>query len=131
MGFLKEANTWYFVRSKFFDNVRAGFYTIHVKDDIYGVATLNISVIGYPKYFTPNGDGVNDLWRIQGVNETVQPNTTVLIYDRYGKLIKQLLVQYHGWDGTYNGNVLPNDDYWFQVSLEDGRQFSGHFTLKR
>ena len=115
----------------FFDNVRAGFYTIHVKDDICGVSTLDISVIGYPKYFTPNGDGLNDFWKIEGVNETIQPNTTVLIYDRYGKLLKQLLVQYDGWDGTYNGAILPTDDYWFQVSLEDGRQFSGHFTLKR
>lgn len=115
----------------FFDNVRAGFYTIHVKDAICGVSSLGISVIGYPKYFTPNGDGVNDFWRIQGVNETIQPNTTVLIYDRYGKLIKQLLVQYDGWDGTYNGALLATDDYWFNVSLEDGRQFSGHFTLKR
>ena len=115
----------------FFDNVRAGFYTIHVKDAICGVSTLNISVIGYPKYFTPNGDGVNDLWRIQGVNEIFQPNSTVLIYDRYGKLMKQLLVQYEGWDGTFNGAILPSDDYWFHVYLEDGRQFSGHFTLKR
>ena len=115
----------------FFDNVRAGFYTIHVKDDICGISTLDISVIGYPKYFTPNGDGLNDFWKIEGVNETIQPNTTVLIYDRYGKLLKQLLVQYDGWDGTYNGAILPTDDYWFQVSLEDGRQFSGHFTLKR
>ena len=115
----------------FFDNVRAGFYTIHVKDAICGVSTLGISVIGYPKYFTPNGDGINDFWRIQGVNEVFQPNSTVLIYDRYGKLIKQLLVQYDGWDGTYNGAMLATDDYWFNVSLEDGRQFSGHFTLKR
>ena len=45
-----------------------------------------------------------------------QPNSTVLIYDRYGKLLKQLLtVQYDGWDGSYNGAILPTDDYWFQV----------------
>jgi len=114
-----------------FNNVSAGFYTIYVKDDICGVAPLDISVIGYPKYFTPNGDGVNDLWKIEGVNDLIQPNTTVLIYDRYGKLIKQLLVQYDGWDGTHNGHLMPTDDYWFKVSLEDGRQFSGHFSLKR
>ncbi|WP_396600439.1 T9SS type B sorting domain-containing protein [Algibacter sp. R77976] len=114
-----------------FNNVRPGFYTIHVKDDICGVSTLNISVIGFPKYFTPNGDGINDLWKILGVNENTQPNTTVLIFDRYGKLIKQLLVQDAGWDGTFNGNILSTNDYWFKVFLEDGRQFSGHFTLKR
>ncbi|MGB5420366.1 T9SS type B sorting domain-containing protein, partial [Algibacter sp.] len=115
----------------FFNNVLPGFYTIHVKDDICGVSTLNISVIGYPKYFTPNGDGINDLWKILGIDERTQPNTTVLIFDRYGKLIKQLLVQDSGWDGTFKGNILSTNDYWFKVFLEDGRQFSGHFTLKR
>ena len=130
---LQEENSTFIVyqTEPFFNNVRPGFYTIHVKDDICGVSNLDISVIGYPKYFTPNGDGINDLWRIQGVNSIFQPNSIVLIYDRYGKLIKQLLVQYDGWDGTYNGNILPTDDYWFKVSLGDGRQFSGHFTLKR
>ncbi|MFV9550516.1 T9SS type B sorting domain-containing protein [Algibacter sp. PT7-4] len=115
----------------FFNNIKPGFYTIHVKDNICGVSTLNISVIGYPKYFTPNGDGINDVWKIQGIDNRIQPNSTVLIFDRYGKLIKQLLVQDAGWDGTFNGNILLNDDYWFKVFLEDGRTFSGHFTLKR
>lgn len=115
----------------FFNNVRPGFYTIHVLDDICGVSTIDIAVVGYPKYFTPNGDGVNDTWKIQGVDARFQSNSTVLIYDRYGKLIKQLLVEYDGWDGSFNGSILPTDDYWFQVILEDGRQFSGHFTLKR
>lgn len=114
-----------------FSNVSPGFYTIYVKDEICGVTSLNISVIGFPKYFTPNGDGVNDLWHIQGIDQSVQPNSTVLIFDRYGKLIKQLLVKDSGWDGTYNGNMLSTDGYWFRVLLEDGRKFSGHFTLKR
>ena len=129
---LEEGSTFIVYQDEpVFNNIRAGFYTIHVKDDICGVSTLDISVIGYPKYFTPNGDGINEFWKIQGVNENFQPNSTVLIYDRYGKLLKQLLVQYDGWDGSYNGAILPTDDYWFQVYLEDGRQFSGHFTLKR
>ncbi|XCF07355.1 T9SS type B sorting domain-containing protein [Tamlana crocina] len=114
-----------------FKNVEAGFYTIHVKDEICGVATLNISVIGYPKYFTPNGDGINDLWHIKGIDANVQANSTVYIYDRYGKLIKQLAVQQEGWDGTFRGKILPTNDYWFKVFLEDGRVFSGHFTLKQ
>lgn len=114
-----------------FTNVRAGFYTIYVKDDICGVATLPISVIGHPKFFTPNADGTNDVWQIKGINSTFQPNSTVLIYDRYGKLIKQFSAKSEGWDGTFNGSLLPTDDYWFKVYLEDGRQFMGHFTLKR
>ncbi|NMH86484.1 T9SS type B sorting domain-containing protein [Flavivirga algicola] len=114
-----------------FNNVKAGFYTIYVRDAICGVSTLPISVIGHPKYFTPNGDNVNDYWKIKGISSTVQPNSAVLIYDRYGKLLKQLTVQSDGWDGTFNGTQLPTDDYWFRVYLQDGREFSGHFTLKR
>jgi gliding motility-associated-like protein len=115
----------------FFNNVKPGFYTIYVEDAICGVATLDVSVIGHAKYFTPNGDGFNDYWQIKGVNSIYQPNSTILIYDRYGKLVKQLSVQSNGWDGTFNGALLPADDYWFKVFLEDSRQYSGHFTLKR
>ena len=112
-------------------HVFPGFYTIHVKDEICGVATLDIPVIGHPKFFTPNGDGYNDYWQIKGINANNQPNSTILIYDRYGKLLKQLLVQSNGWDGTFNGENLPNDDYWFAVTLQDGREYFNHFTLKR
>jgi gliding motility-associated-like protein len=115
----------------YFDNVVAGFYTIYVKDDICGVATLEISIIGHAKFFTPNNDGTNDYWQIKGINSTIQPNSKIYIYDRYGKLIKQLLPQTNGWDGTFNGTLMPTDDYWFQVFLEDGRVHMGHFTLKR
>ncbi|TGV03004.1 T9SS type B sorting domain-containing protein [Flavivirga rizhaonensis] len=114
-----------------FNNIRAGFYTIYVRDAICGVSTLPISVIGHPKYFTPNGDNINDYWKIKGISTSIQPNSTVLIYDRYGKLLKQLSIQSDGWDGTFNGTLLPTDDYWFKVFLQDGREFSGHFTLKR
>jgi gliding motility-associated-like protein len=115
----------------YFNNVPAGFYTIYVKDDICGVSTLDISVIGHAKFFTPNNDGTNDYWQIKGINSTIQPNSKIFIYDRYGKLIKQLATQSIGWDGTFNGTLMPTDDYWFKVYLEDGRVHMGHFTLKR
>lgn len=114
-----------------FKNVKPGFYTIYIQDVICGITTMDISVIGHAKYFTPNNDGFNDYWQIKGVNSTNQPNSTVLIFDRFGKLIKQISVNSIGWDGTFNGKMLPTDDYWFKVFLEDGREFSGHFTLKR
>lgn len=114
-----------------FDRVKPGFYTIYVRDPICGVSTLDISIIGYLRFFTPNGDGFNDTWQIKGVDENNQGNSTIYIYDRYGKLIKQLLTSSDGWDGTFNGQLMPTDDYWFKVYLEDGRAFMGHFTLKR
>ncbi|MFY0714842.1 T9SS type B sorting domain-containing protein [Seonamhaeicola sp. NFXS20] len=115
-----------------FTNVKPGFYTIYVNDkDGCGVSTLNISVLGYMKFFTPNNDGYNDFWQIIGVNAAFQPNSKVLIFDRYGKLLKQLSSFQDGWDGTSRGTKMPTDDYWFKVFLEDGRIYTGHFTLKR
>ncbi|WOD43931.1 T9SS type B sorting domain-containing protein [Hwangdonia lutea] len=116
----------------FFDNIKAGFHTVYVRDKKgCGTSSIDVSVIGYPKYFTPNGDGVNDYWQILGVNNQFQPNSTIQIFDRYGKLIKQIQSASAGWNGTFNGELLNTDDYWFKVYLEDGRQFMGHFTLKR
>ena len=86
-------------------------------------------VIDYPHYFTPNGDGINDTWYIAGLQNT----DIINIFDRYGKLIKQLKgVEF--WDGTYNQENLPSTDYWFTVDyLENGakKQFKAHFSLKR
>lgn len=101
-----------------------------------GTATENIVVVGYPKFFTPNGDGVNDSWHIVGMSSLEDP--MVLVYDRYGKLIKQLSQNNLGWDGTYNGKSLPSDDYWFKLSYldQDGQRtvakyINNHFSLKR
>ncbi|WP_133354339.1 T9SS type B sorting domain-containing protein [Seonamhaeicola sediminis] len=114
-----------------FRNVKPGFYTIYVNDkDGCGETALDISVLGYMKFFTPNNDGFNDYWQIIGVSASFQSNSRILVFDRYGKLLKQISSLQEGWDGTYNGQRMPTDDYWFKVYLEDGREFSGHFTLK-
>lgn len=115
-----------------FDNVYPGIYNVHVKDveNDCGVVTEQVSVIGYPKFFTPNNDGINDTWQLIGVSEMFQPNTKITIYDRYGKLIKQLTPLGEGWNGLLNEQKLPADDYWFSVTLQDGRIFKNHFTLK-
>ncbi|GGK24424.1 hypothetical protein GCM10007962_18330 [Yeosuana aromativorans] len=115
-----------------FNHLKGGLYKLYVRDKKgCGTSVLEISIIGYPKFFTPNGDGANDYWQIQGINAQFQPNSTIYIFDRYGKLLKQLNPLSNGWDGTFNGHLLSNDDYWFKVILQDGRQFMGHFTLKR
>ena len=114
-----------------FNNVRPGIYTLIVNELICGTTTLEIAVVGQVPFFTPNADGFNDFWQLKGVSATIQPNTNILIFDRYGKLIKQLSPQSNGWDGTYNGTKMPTGDYWFKAQLEDGRELSGHFTLKR
>jgi gliding motility-associated-like protein len=115
-----------------FNDVEAGVYTVFVKDlNGCGIATKEISVLGIPNYFTPNGDGYNDTWNIKGVNARLNAGTIIYIFDRYGKLLEQISPLGQGWDGTFNGHQLPSSDYWYTVQLEDGRNIKGHFSLKR
>jgi gliding motility-associated-like protein len=124
--------------SNVFVNVSLGTHTIHVwdgKGDIaYSCEELVIELvetINYPYYFTPNGDGIHDTWNIVGLAN--KPGTRIYIFDRYGKLLKQISSTGAGWDGTYNGSQMPSDDYWFTVDYEEGtmKQFKAHFALKR
>ena len=123
----------YFQESNIFENVVPGFYTVHVRDikNNCGIVEQLISVIGFPRFFTPNNDGFNDTWQVYGLSEQFQPNSKILIFDRFGKLIKQIAPTGLGWDGSFNGQPLPTNDYWFEVTLQDGRVFRSHFTLKR
>ena len=118
--------------SHVFENISPGFYTVYVKDveNNCGIVNMKVSVIGFPKYFTPNNDGMNDTWQVYGVSNMFQPDSKIFIFDRYGKLLKQLKPTEKGWDGSFNGKILPTDDYWFSVVLQDGRVFKSHFTLK-
>ena len=82
----------------------------------------------FPKFFTPNNDGYNDTWTIDFAYLT--PKTDIKIFDRYGKLLKVLLPN-TSWNGLFNNQQLPADDYWFIVTRIDGKEFKGHFSLKR
>ena len=121
--------------SNVFVNVLAGDHEVTVRDKKgCGLIKDTVTVMDYPKYFTPNGDAYNNTWNIKGFAD--QPSTKIYIFDRYGKLIKQISPSSAGWDGTYNGNPMPTSDYWFVVEyydLKTGKQkeFKAHFTLKR
>ncbi|NER15502.1 T9SS type B sorting domain-containing protein [Leptobacterium flavescens] len=118
--------------SNVFENLAPGFATVYVRDkNGCGISEQEVSIVGFPKFFTPNGDGVNESWQLLGVDQQFQPNSIIFIFDRFGKLVKQLRPGGEGWNGTFNGRPLPASDYWFRAILEDGRDFTGHFTLKR
>ena len=120
--------------SNFFDNVPAGIHDVFINDKngCRPITTTTIAVVGVPKFFTPNNDGFNDYWSVKGVNASFNSKSTIYIFDRYGKLLKQWVPSSsEGWDGTFNGTPLPSDDYWYTIKLEDGREAKGHFSLKR
>ena len=122
----------YFQDSNIFTNVPAGIHEVFVNDkNGCGAVSKTIAVVGLPKFFTPNNDGYNDYWKVKGINANFNANSIIYIFDRYGKLLKQVKPSSEGWDGNFNGNPLPSDDYWYTVKLEDGREAKGHFSLKR
>ncbi|WP_370001290.1 T9SS type B sorting domain-containing protein, partial [Winogradskyella sp.] len=119
--------------SNVFVNVPIGYNTITVIDR-NGCAWIEreVLVMDFPKHLTPNGDGDFDTWHIAGVNQL--PGTVIHIFDRYGKLLKEIGSNTSGWDGTFNGNKMPAGDYWFVANIiMDGESFlaKGHFALKR
>ncbi|MEE1900197.1 T9SS type B sorting domain-containing protein [Flavobacterium rakeshii] len=116
--------------SPLFTNLTPGPYTVYVRDKYDCGADLgDVYLLTYPKFFTPNGDGVNETWRIQ--YSFFEPDMEIYIFDRYGKLIISFGPNYEGWDGTFHGNRLPSTDYWFLVKRQDGREHKGHFSMVR
>ena len=118
----------------FFDRVAAGSHIIYVRDkNGCGIGSSEVYILGFPKYFTPNNDGSNDIWQIKGLGNNFLDISIVSIFDRYGKLIKQLNAKNGSWDGTFNGQQLATSDYWFVAELikQDGVKqiYRGHFSL--
>ena len=115
--------------SNYYTNIPPGEHLIFVKDTYCGLVTQSILVLGYPKFFTPNGDGFNDYWRISQLSQ-IYPEAQVEIFDRYGKFLYQFTAQETGWDGSFNSKKLPASDYWFVLRLSN-RTVRGHFSLLR
>ena len=103
-----------------------GEILVKIRDNssCYEVSKM-ITLWQYPRFFTPNNDGYNDSWGIK-----TQQKIIVDIFDRYGKLLKQLQTN-DRWNGTFNAKSLPADDYWFVLTYSEGKIFKGHFSLKR
>jgi gliding motility-associated-like protein len=121
--------------SPVFTNMPNGVYTVYAKD-VNGCLPIKqsntVTTISYPNFFTPNGDTYNDTWNISGL--TPDFKAKIFIFDRYGKLLKQINPYAGGWDGKLNGEEVPSTDYWFKIEYtEEGvqKEFKSHFSLKR
>jgi gliding motility-associated-like protein len=129
-----QLNDGSFQDSTIFTGSFDGEYDINVRDkNGCDETTLSVFALNYPRFFTPNGDGYNDNWNIEGLS--AQPKAQIHIFDRYGKLIKSMTPSESGWDGTYYGQTLPATDYWFTLAYINGKgeqkEFRAHFSLKR
>lgn len=122
------------------DNVKMhvgfGTHTLSIID-IAGCKTDTSFIISTPpfeiqNFFVPGSDGENSKFRIPDA-VIVYGNTTMDIYDRWGKKIVTLTSSDEdGWDGTYNGKQMPSTDYWYELNVDAlDKTYFGHFTLIR
>jgi len=90
-------------------------------------------VMEFPKFFTPNSDGYNDTWNIKCLRD--DPSALVSIFDRFGKLLFQFRPSRSAWNGSFNGELLTANDYWFEVNYMSSNgvetQYRSHFSLRR
>ena len=112
-----------------FENTQGGRYTIYVREkNGCGEVSMSYTHFVIPKFFTPNGDPYNNTFDLVGIEN--YSSSSVNIFDRYGKLIKNSRNSPFSWDGTFNSRELPSGDYWYIIQIED-TTFKGHFSLKR
>lgn len=120
-----------FQDSNVFGNLHQGTYNIYVRGADGCVSELEVaSILSWPTLFTPNGDGINDTWRVPGLE--VYPGSYIRIFDRYGVIVHEATVDSNVlWDGRdLSGNKVSTQDYWYILEVSDGRKYSGHVTVK-
>lgn len=117
-----------FQLSPIFENISGGLYTINISyGDNCGVVSQEYIHVVIPKFFTPNADGNNDVFMVEGL--ALFSSFELSIFNRFGQLLKNTS-QNESWDGNLNGKPMPADTYWYQLKIE-GTTRNGFFTLKR
>ena len=83
-----------------------------------------------PNAFTPNNDGINDLWNIKYLES--YPGCTVQVYNRYGASVFAMVGYAAPWDGKYKGEDLPPGTYYYVIDPKNGRKkMTGSLTILR
>jgi gliding motility-associated-like protein len=125
--------------SNVFDFLLYGSHTIYINDkNGCGLIEREVHLLEFPKFITPNNDGRYDTWNINNINTTTSrfnTNSQIHIFDRFGRLLATIDPNGIGWNGTFNGKIMPEASYWFTVDIIDfkGKIFTkkGHFSLER
>lgn len=118
--------------SNVFNNVNLSDDTVYVRDK-FGCGIVSRRIVrdrGFPKYFTPNNDGVNDRWQVRGVRVNGETVTRIQVFDRYGKLLADFNAKGPGWDGTYAGRRLLDGGFWYKAFTTSNVVFTGYFALR-
>jgi gliding motility-associated-like protein len=81
-----------------------------------------------PNAFSPNGDGINDVWNIPSLESF--GNSKVQVFNRYGKIVFNSTGYRKPWDGSSNGKILPTGVYYYIINAGNGKKpYAGSLTL--
>jgi gliding motility-associated-like protein len=112
---------------------RAGVYSVVVSNEFGCTAEDEIEIyfeVDIPNFFTPNDDGYNDVWDIPFLWDL--PDARIQVFDRFGNLIVSYRAGEGEWDGTRNGEPVPDDTYWYVIEIScDTKPLKGSVTIKR
>ena len=120
-----------------FNGITLENHTVYVRDKggcgiVNQTIEQDLTVEGFPNFFTPNGDGVNDYWQFIPPAATGENNVfNIWIFDKFGALLAQIAPNSVGWNGDFNGRALPESNYWFRAISNNNKVIKGHFGLKR
>jgi gliding motility-associated-like protein len=121
----------------FIKNLAPGSYDFQVTDKYGRIGFATGTVEGYtqdlkclniPSAFTPDGDGVNDVWRIRSLSEYT--DCKVEIFNQWGSLVFKSTGYATPWDGKYNGEAVPAGAYYYVIDLSNGsNKYTGTVTI--
>ncbi len=114
-----------------FENLPHGNYIVFVKTNLgCDLGSKSFTIFSLSNLFSPNGDGINDTWKISGIEN--YPNSEIKIVDKNGKMVVNIITkgETFEWNGESNGRKLPTDSYWYQIKLSDGRILEGYVVIK-
>ncbi len=125
-----------------YKDVPVSSYPLVIEDDNGCVDTVwvDMTILECPpplptQVITPNGDGYNDMWRIQFIE--LYPNNEVFIYDRWGQRVyhKKEYTNAEGWEAKYIGSDMPVSTYYYILKIKYDKKeeevFNGPISVFR
>ncbi|MBS7334003.1 MAG: T9SS type B sorting domain-containing protein [Weeksellaceae bacterium] len=123
-------------RSNKFSGIQKGeSYTVYVRENGCAIVFIpDVVYLNLPNFISPNGDGINDIWKPIGRNTSL--DVRIQVFNRYGKIVYEAEgANALNWNGTINNRKLPSDSYWYFIEYIDTKtviklKYQGYITIK-
>jgi gliding motility-associated-like protein len=121
--------------ANFLEVTEPGQYALDVEDASGCKASTLYVVVPYcappmpPNAFSPNGDGVNDLWTVAGLED--DPDAKIHVYNRFGVSVFDGSAKQPSWNGKFRGTDVPDGTYYYVVIKSSAKPITGSLVLIR